>query len=196
MEDKKHMESLKTKLNEEGRMIGKDILKVSDFLNHQIDVPMMKEIGRQMADRFKGENIDKVLTAESGGIAVAMATAEALVCRMALFAKKTVPNTMSENRYRSEARSFTKGSVSELCVDKALLNKGERILIVDDFLAHGQAALALADIAAQAGCQVAGIGAVIEKSYQGGAELLREKGFRVESLCRIKEIKDGNVIFG
>lgn len=190
------MESLKNKLTEEGRAIGSDILKVSDFLNHQIDVQLMKEIGRELADRFKGERIDKVLTAESGGIAVALATAEAIVCSKALFAKKTVPNTMTGERYSAEARSFTKGTVSDLCVDKELLKEGERILIVDDFLAHGQAALALADIAAQAGCQVVGVGAVIEKAYQGGAERLREKGFRVESLSRIKSIDDGNVIFG
>ena len=103
---------------------------------------------------------------------------------------------MTGERYSAEARSFTKGTVSNLCVDKELLKEGERILIVDDFLAHGQAALALADIAAQAGCQVVGVGAVIEKAYQGGAERLREKGFRVESLSRIKSIDDGNVIFG
>lgn len=190
------MESLKNRLVKESSSIGSDILKVDHFINHQIDVGFMKEIGEAIAERFKGEKIDKLLTVESGGIAVAIAAAEALACTKALFAKKTVPNTMTGECYTAEAKSFTKGTVSMLRVEKCFLNKGERILIVDDFLARGQAAMALVDIAQEAECEIVGVGAVIEKRFQGGSALLEERGIRVESLCVIDEIKDGVITFG
>lgn len=190
------MESLKKKILEEGQAIGSDIVKVDYFLNHQVDVGFLMEIGREFAARVEGEKIDKILTVEASGIAIAVAVSQAMGNIPAVFAKKTNPSTMVGECFTAEARSFTKGTVSTLKVSKEFLHPGERIYIVDDFLARGQAALALADIVEAAGGEVVAMGAVIEKQYQGGADLLRNRGIRVESLCVVEKIEDGVITFG
>lgn len=189
------MKILKDKILEEGQAIGTDIVKVDYFLNHQLDVSFLKEIGKEFAKRMEGVKVDKILTVEASGIAIAVVTAEAMGIERAVFAKKTNPNTMKGECYTADAKSFTKGTTSTLRVGKEFLNAGENIFIVDDFLARGQAALALVEIVRNAGANVVGMGAVIEKEYQKGSQLLREKNVDVHSLCVIEKIEDGVITF-
>ena len=189
------MEALKQKILTEGTAIGKDIVKVDTFLNHQIDVKFLEEIGREFRRRFEGVQVDRILTVESSGIAVASCAAPHFGYPPVVFAKKAAPNTLTEGFYEQEARSFTKGTVSRLVISERFLKPGEQVLILDDFLAYGEASLALADLVRKAGAHVAGIGAVIEKGFQGGSEKLRAKGYRVESLAVIDKIEDGVITF-
>lgn len=139
--------------------------------------------------------MDKILTVEASGIAVACMTSIHFGYAPVVFAKKATPSTMVEGFYEAEARSFTKGTVSKFKVSKRFINEGDKVLVIDDFLAHGEASLALANIVRQAGGTVVGIGAVIEKGFQGGSCKLRDAGFRVESLAVIEEIDDGKITF-
>ena len=190
------MEALKQKIRTEGTAIGKDIVKVDGFLNHQIDVRFLNEIGKEFARRFADVQIDRILTVESSGIAIAACTAPYFDFPPVVFAKKAAPNTMVEGFYEEEARSFTKGTVSRLRISKQFLHAGEKVLILDDFMAYGEASLALVEIVRKAGAEVAGIGIVIEKGFQGGSDKLRAKGCRVESLAVIEKIEDGEISFG
>lgn len=189
------MKTLKEKILKEGVAIGTEIVKVDHFLNHRLDVKFLEEIGEEFKKRFEGEEINKILTVEASGIAVACLAAPYFDYAPVVFAKKAAPNTMTEGFYVAEAKSFTKGTVSLLRVSERFLEKGDKVLIIDDFLAHGQASLALADLVEQAGGEVVGIGAVIEKGFQGGSERLRAKGYKVESLAVIEKIIDGRIIF-
>lgn len=189
------MEALKEKIISDGFAIGTEILKVDSFLNHQIDVAFIDKVGAEFKNRFSDCKVDKILTVEASGIGIACITAMHFDCVPVVFAKKKAPNTMVDDTYSAESKSFTKGTVSELRVAKKYLNEGENVLIIDDFLAHGQAASALCDLVGQAGANVVGVGAVIEKEFQGGSELLRKRGVRVESLAVIKSIHDGQIEF-
>ncbi|MCQ2547005.1 MAG: xanthine phosphoribosyltransferase [Clostridia bacterium] len=189
------MEALKKKIVEEGSVIGTEIVKVDTFLNHQIDAEFLDKIGEEFRNRFAGVEVDKILTVEASGIAIACAAAKYFDYPPVVFAKKAAPSTMNEGFYEAEARSFTKGTVSKLKVDSKFICPGEKILILDDFLASGEASVALAQIVEMGGAEVAGIGAVIEKGYQGGSDRLREKGYRVESLAVVRKIEDGKVTF-
>ena len=189
------MKSLEQKILTDGCAIGSEIVKVDGFVNHQLDVRFLEEIGREFARRFADVKVDRILTVEASGIAIAMAAAPHFGYPPVVFAKKAAPNTMTEGFYEAEARSFTKGTVSRLCVSEKFLHPGENVLILDDFLAYGEASLALADMVRNAGGNVAGIGAVIEKGFQGGSEKLRAKGYRVESLAVIEKIEDGVITF-
>jgi len=189
------VKTLIDKIANEGEAIGTQIVKVDGFVNHQIDVRFMSEMGREFKKRFDGLRVDKILTIEASGIAIACLTAPFFDYPRVVFAKKTEPNTMTEGFYKAEARSFTKGTVSMVRVSKKFIGRGDRILILDDFLAHGEASLALTDIVSQAGGQVAGIGIVIEKAFQGGGEKLRSAGYRVESLAVIEKIENGRMSF-
>jgi len=189
------MKALKEKIRLEGSVIGTEIVKVDSFLNHQIDVEFLEEIGLEFSKRFAGVHIDRIMTVEASGIAIACLTAPYFGYPPVVFAKKAAPSTMNTGFYEAEAKSFTKGTVSVLKLAKDYVKEGEDVLILDDFLASGQASLALANIVEQAGAKVAGIGSVIEKGYQGGSKLLRDKGYRVESLAVINEICDGKVYF-
>jgi len=189
------MKALIEKIRNEGEAIGTQIVKVDGFVNHQIDVKFMMEMGREFRNRFGDIEVDKILTVEASGIAIACLTAVALDYPRVVFAKKMVPSTMVDGFYESEAKSFTKGTVSMLRVSKKFLSAGDRVLIVDDFLAHGEAATAMADIVDQAGATIAGFGIVIEKAFQGGGDKLREAGHRVESLAVIDKIEEGVIFF-
>ena len=189
------MKSLQQKILTDGCAIGSEIVKVDGFVNHQLDVRFLEEIGREFARRFADVKVDRILTVEASGIAIAVAAAPHFGYPPVVFAKKAAPNTMTEGFYEAEARSFTKGTVSRLCVSEKFLHPGENVLILDDFLAYGEASLALADMVRNAGGNVAGIGAVIEKGFQGGSEKLRAKGYRVESLAVIEKIEDGVITF-
>ena len=185
------MKLLKDKIKSEGIVLNDSILKVDSFLNHQIDPELMMAVGKEFAERFKDEKIDKVFTIESSGIACALTTALCLHVPV-VFARKQKSELMSSAAYTTKVYSFTKKVVSVL---KKFLHEGESVLIVDDFLANGEAALGLADIAHQAGCKVAGIGIVIEKSFQPGHQRIVDAGYHLESLARIKAFKDGQVVF-
>jgi len=189
------MQLLKDRIIKDGQVIGTGIVKVDSFLNHQIDVGLIWEIGKEFARRYHGLPVNKILTIESSGIAVACATAMHMGNLPVVFAKKTTPSTMTDGYYTTECISFTKGTVSSVIVSKKYLTNTDNLLIIDDFLAHGEAALSLANLAGQAGATVSGIGAVIEKAFQGGGEKLKQKGYRVESLAVITSIQDDHITF-
>lgn len=189
------MQALKDKILSEGKVIGDDILKVDGFLNHQIDTKFLEEIGCEFKKRFEGCKVDKILTVEASGIAVACETARQFGSVPVVFAKKAKPNTIVEGCYSAEARSFTKGTVANLRVIKRFVSEGEKLLILDDFLASGEAAVALIRIAEKAGAEVVGFGAVIDKTFQGGRKRIEDMGVRVEALASIERFESGKPIF-
>ncbi|MDR1815757.1 MAG: xanthine phosphoribosyltransferase [Clostridiales Family XIII bacterium] len=191
------MDVLKQRIVRDGVALGTEILKVDSFLNHRIDVGLLAEIGAEFRRRFSdvaGE-VDKILTVEASGIAVAAFAARSFDDVPVVFAKKAQPSTMDDEYFFSEIMSFTKRQMTAIRIAKKFLAAGDRCLVIDDFLAHGQAALGLLHIARQAGAEVLGAGFVIEKGFQGGGAKLREKGVRVESLAVVREIKDGQITF-
>jgi len=191
------MELLKQRIEQDGQIIGTEILKVDSFLNHRIDTKFLKQIGAEFRRRFDdvASGIDSIITVEASGIAVACFTARFFDEVPVIFAKKQKPNTMNSDYFTAKVESFTKNQTSNICIAKKYIKKKDTVLIIDDFLAHGNAALGLAEIAGQSGATVAGIGIVIEKSFQGGAQKIRDAGYRLESLSAIKEMKDGKVYF-
>lgn len=189
------MQILKDRILKDGQGIGTTVLKVDSFLNHQIDTALMTEIGKELAKRFEGKGITKILTVESSGIPVAYAVSLAMGNPAVVFAKKASPNTMVEGVYRADVKSFTKETISTIRVSRKFLTPEDVVLIVDDFLAYGEAALGLVKLVRASGATLAGIGIVIEKQFQGGSEKLKEAGCTVESLVVIKSIKDNNIEF-
>ena len=188
------MEKLKEKIMTEGQVLSDDVLKVDTFLNHQLDPVLMSEIGKEFAKRFEGMGITKIVTIESSGIAPSvMAGLEMQV--PVLFARKKKSLTLQDDLYTASVYSFTKQEENQICIGRKFLNEREKVLIIDDFLAKGQAALGLIELVKQSGAEIAGIGIVIEKEFQEGGEQLRKKGYRVESLARIKSLEDGMVTF-
>ncbi|MBD7945849.1 MULTISPECIES: xanthine phosphoribosyltransferase [Psychrobacillus] len=188
------MKLLKDKIVEEGKVLSKDVLKVDAFLNHQIDPVIIKAIGEEIADRFAEAGITKILTIESSGIAPSMFAGLELGVSV-VFARKSKSVTLSGNLLTSKVHSFTKNVTSDISVSKDFLQEGDVVLIIDDFLANGQAVLGLLEIIDQAGATTAGVGIVIEKGFQPGGKLIREKGIRVESLAIIKSLENGTVEF-
>lgn len=188
------MELLKQKIMKEGIVLSGQVLKVDSFLNHQMDPELMMEIGREFARRFENEGITRILTIESSGIAPAIMTALVLGVPM-IFARKQKSLTLRDDIYVQPVFSFTKQEKNEITISKKFLHPSDRVLILDDFLAHGEAAFGLAKIAEQAGAHVAGIGIVIEKSFQQGADKLKEAGYRLESLARIASLEQDMVRF-
>jgi len=188
------MEQLKQQIRQHGIVLSEQVLKVDAFLNHQIDPLLMQQIGAEFARRFRDQGIDKVLTVEASGIAPALMTALALGVPM-IFARKQQSLTLSGKLLSARVYSFTKQVESTIAISAQHLAAGERVLIVDDFLAHGQAALGLAAIVRQAGASLAGIGIVIEKAFQPGRAQLEKLGCRIESLARIDSLAGGRVSF-
>ncbi|MPM27062.1 Xanthine phosphoribosyltransferase [bioreactor metagenome] len=188
------MRLLKEKIKNEGIVLNNSILKVDAFLNHQIDPELMMELGREFSKRFADKKVTKILTVESSGIAVALTTALFFHVPV-VFARKQKPSTMNENLYSTKVFSFTKNVTNNVSVSKKFLPPGENILILDDFLANGEAAMGLVDLVHQAGSNVVGIGIVIEKSFQPGRQRLIEAGYQVESLARIKAFEKGQIVF-
>jgi xanthine phosphoribosyltransferase len=188
------MELLKEKILREGIVVSDSVIKIDSFLNHQVDPPLMAAIGEEFAARFAHETVTKVLTIESSGIAPALMTAMALRVPL-VFARKKKPLTLQGECYSAPVYSFTKQEMNEVTVAKKFLSADDRVLIIDDILANGAAALGLADIVKQAGAQVVGIGSVLEKSFQEGAERLREAGYRVESLARVASLQNQQIRF-
>lgn len=188
------MNLLKEKIQAEGKVLSNQVLKVDSFLNHQIDPLLMVEIGKEFAKRFEKENVTKVLTIESSGIAPGLMAALELNVPV-IFARKRKSLTLVSDLLTAKVHSFTKNETNEISVSNKFLDNTDKVLIIDDFLANGQAALGLADIVRQAGAEVAGIGIVIEKSFQNGGQLLRENNYKVESLARITSLENGTVTF-
>lgn len=188
------MELLKQRILKDGIVIMPDILKVDSFLNHQIDPVIYREIAKEFKKRFSNTNITKILTIEASGIGIALAVAFELGDIPVVFAKKGTAKTTSNHYYSSKVHSFTKGIDYDAIVSKKYLSENDNILIIDDFLANGQAVLGLIDIINHANASVAGVGIVIEKGFQNGRQLIEEKGYRVESLTVVEAFKEGTVI--
>jgi xanthine phosphoribosyltransferase len=184
------MELLKNTILTKGRIIGKDILKVDSFINHQIDPKLMMAMGEEFKRRFSGAKITKVLTIEASGIAVAMGAAYALGVDF-VFAKKKKPVTIDGNTIVKTVKSFTKNIDYDIMISTEYIEKHDIVLIVDDFLAHGNAAKALVEIVRERGAEVAGVGIVIEKGFQKGRTVLESEGIKVESLAIIKSFENG-----
>lgn len=187
------MKQLKERILKDGRCLEGGILKVDSFINHQMDPALMMEMAKELVNRFKGTVIDKVVTIEASGIAPAIMVAYLLDVPI-VFAKKKVPNTM-DGIVKSEVFSFTKSRSYNICLCEDYLQKGERCLFVDDFLANGNAATGILDLAAQTGAEIAGMGFLIEKAFQRGGELLRSKGIHVESLAIIESLDNCEIKF-
>ncbi len=189
------MKILEEKILKEGKRYPGNILKVDSFLNHQIDVELMEELGAAFYERFKDKNITKVLTIEASGIAIAYATAKLLKVPV-IFAKKTQGLNIGDDVYTSRVSSFTHGKDYDVIVSRDYLTKDDRVLLVDDFLAIGNAMKGLIEICDQAGAEVAGIGICIEKGFQNGGNDLRQMGYDVISLVIVDEMDDdGTIIF-
>ena len=188
------MKTLEERILKDGYVLGENILKVDSFLTHQVDLNLMKEIGKVFADKFNALGITKVVTIEASGIAPALYTADALGVPM-IFAKKSKNITMNEGILTAEVYSFTKQVTSTVSIASKYLSENDKVLIVDDFLANGQAAKGLIEIVEQAGAKVEAVGIVIEKSFQDGCGLLEETGIPVFSLARLERFENGQVVF-
>ena len=188
------MHALEQKILAEGIVLSEEVLKVDSFLNHQIDPVMMQLIGQEFARLFKDAGITKIITIEASGIAPAVMAGLELGVPV-IFARKYQSLTLKDDLYRSKVFSFTKQTESTIAISNKHISSTDKVLVIDDFLANGQAALGLADLIHQAEAEVVGIGIVIEKSFQPGRDILLEKGYRVESLARVKSLANGTVEF-
>lgn len=188
------MELLKQRMIKDGAIKNGGIIKVDSFLNHQIDIELLNEIGKEFKERFKNEKVDKILTIEASGIAIAVIAAQFFNVPV-VFAKKTESKNLDKDTYDSQVFSYTKNKLYTIRVSKRYLNESENILILDDFLANGKAAEGLIDIVTQAKCNVAGIGIVIEKGFQDGGKSIREKGIKLESLAIVESVENGEIKF-
>lgn len=188
------MNELVERIRSEGKNLGNGILKVDGFINHQVDPALMDSCGKELSSRFGDVGATKVLTAEISGIAPAIATARYLGLPV-VYARKVKPITMPDQVFLTLAPSHTKGRMIELIVSPEFLAGGERILIIDDFLASGATIMGLVRLAQTAGAEVVGIGTLIEKSFEGGRALLEPLGIPVESLAVIASMEGGKIEF-
>ena len=189
------MELLKQKILKDGVVKAGNVLKVDSFLNHQMDVALFTEIGREFYNRFKDCNVTKILTIEASGIGIACVTAQSFNNIPVVFAKKSKTKNISSDVYTSRVVSFTHGNETDIVVSKDYLNEGDRVLIIDDFLANGSALEGLISIVNESGATLVGAGIVIEKGFQPGGEMIRNKGVRVESLAVIDSMTDTSLTF-
>ncbi|HJC41127.1 MAG TPA: xanthine phosphoribosyltransferase [Candidatus Intestinimonas pullistercoris] len=189
------MEELKKRILKEAEVGEGDIIRVDMFLNHCMDVALLERIGKALAKRFKGERVDKVLTVEASGIAVACFTALALGVP-AVYAKKFQTGYIDPDVYAAEVHSFSMEKSYTIRVSRRYLEPDDRVLLVDDILASGQAILGLLEIVSRAGAEAVGVGVAIEKATKDGGEVLRRMGLRVESLVKVERIEDGHIILG
>jgi xanthine phosphoribosyltransferase len=188
------MQALKDRILREGKNLGNGILKVDGFINHQVDPRLMEACGQELARRFQGVGATKVLTAEISGIAPALTTALCLGLPV-VYARKTKPITMPDQVYLTLSPSHTKGRMVELIVSPEYLAGGERVLIIDDFLASGATIQGLARLAQTAGAVIVGIGTLVEKTFEGGRQVLAGLGVPIEALARIRLMEGDDIIF-
>ena len=188
------MEALRRKIQEMGKGIGKDIVKVDMFLNHRIDTALLFQMGEAWAEEFRSENPELVLTVESSGIAMAVAAAHALGDVPVVFAKKSATVVQNDEVVQAPVYSFTHKTENMIRIEKRYLPEGTRVLIIDDFLADGQAVRGLMNLCWQQEAQVVGVGIAVEKGFQPGGKQLRESGVHLKSLAVVEGIQDGNII--
>jgi xanthine phosphoribosyltransferase len=190
------MEALKQRIMEEGQNLGRGILKIDSFLNHQVDAELMEAVGEEIAQRFADSEATLVLTAEVSGIIPALMTGKAMGNLPILYARKHKPITMMEPVYVDGAPSHTKGGEVLLMVSPEFLHGSDRVLIVDDFLASGRTIDALGRIVANSGATLVGIATVVEKSFEGGREVLKHWGVPIEAMATIVDMDDGKIVVG
>ena len=190
------MQLLEERIIKDGKVFSGNVLKVDSFLNHQLDVELLDKMSLEMKKLFNDSNITKVLTIEASGIGVGCMVARHFNCPL-LFAKKSKTLNIKGDVYTSKVESFTHQCTYDIIVSKDFLNENDTVLIVDDFLAKGNALIGLIDIVNQSGAKLAGCGIAIEKGYQGGGDKLRAQGIRVESMAIVEEMNDvtGEIIF-
>lgn len=188
------MKLLEQRILSEGKVLPGGILKIDSFLNHQMDPMLMMEMAKELKRLYVDSGVNKVLTIEASGIALAIMAGYEFGCPV-VFAKKSKSKNISDNVYSVEVESFTHGKVNTVVVSKEFLHEGDRVLIVDDFLATGAALIGLKTLVEQAGAEVVGAGISVEKVFQGGGNLLREQGMRIESLAMIASMDDTSLSF-
>ena len=188
------MKELEERIRQDGIIEDGDVLKVDGFLNHQMDVKLFADMGREWARLFAGEGVNKILTIEASGIGIACVVAQEFGVPV-VFAKKSRTKNIAGDVYRAEVPSFTHGGVSTVIVSKRFLLPTDRLLLIDDFLANGAALEGLIDLAGQAGATVVGAGIAVEKAFQPGGDRIRARGVRVESLARIQSMEPGRIEF-
>ena len=189
------MEILKERIRKDGKVRSGNVLKVDSFLNHQMDIKLFEEIGKEFKRRFQDVKINKILTIESSGIGIACIAAQAFDVPV-VFAKKNTTKNIDGALYSAQIESFTHGKVYNVIVAREFLSPDDNILIIDDFLANGKALIGLSQIVKKSGATLCGAGIVIEKGFQEGGKLLRESGMRIESLAIIKSMsEDGKIDF-
>ncbi|MBR4769972.1 MAG: xanthine phosphoribosyltransferase [Clostridia bacterium] len=188
------MKLLEERILKDGKIKPGNVLKVDGFINHQIDVPFVSELGREFYRRFKDDNVTKILTIEASGIGIACLTAEHFGVPV-VFAKKSRTSNISIDVYTARVDSFTHGTTCDIIVSKEFLSPSDRVLIIDDFLALGNALVGLHEITLASGATLVGAGILIEKAFQSGGRMLREQGMRIESLARIASMTDTGITF-
>lgn len=188
------MKALEEKILKEGSVLPGNILKVGSFLNHQIDVDFIMQMGEEIARLFNDANVNKILTIETSGIPIAVAAAAAMHVPV-VFAKKNKSGNISGGVYSTVVHSYTHGRDYDVVVSRDYLNANDNVLIIDDFLANGKALEGLIDIINQAGASLAGCSCAIEKGFQSGGDNLRNKGIRVESLAIVESMTDDSLTF-
>lgn len=189
------MQLLEDRIRKDGKVIGTDILKVDMFLNHQIDVGLIDEIAKEFFKLFKDCGVTRILTVEASGIAIAVLTAKYFNVPL-VFAKKASHKNVGSDLYTAECYSFTHGKSYTMSVSKKYLPKGEKILIIDDFLADGNAVKALMKLVNDSGSETVGVGIAIEKSFQHGGKALRESGVNLQSLAIVESMNENSITFG
>ena len=188
------MKLLEERILKDGKIKPGNVLKVDGFINHNIDVPFVYELGREFYDRFKDDRVTKILTIEASGIGIACLTALHFGVPV-VFAKKSRTSNISKDVYTARVDSFTHGTTCDIIVSKEYLTPSDRVLIIDDFLALGNALVGLREITLASGATLIGAGILIEKSFQSGGKMLREQGMRIESLAKIASMTDTGVTF-
>ena len=188
------MRELKEAIAARGVGIGTDIVKVDSFLNHRIDTGLITRMGQFIADAFAEDRVDLILTVESSGIAIALAAAQAMGSLPVVFGKKSHARNVGSDVYTAQVYSFTRQVTNTIVVSRSYLPAGSRVLIVDDFLANGEAIAGLRSILRDAGCTLAGAAVAVEKGFQPGGQKLREEGVKLVSLAIVDRIEDGRII--
>ncbi|WP_336772794.1 xanthine phosphoribosyltransferase [Paenibacillus sp. MMO-58] len=188
------MDILKERILEQASVLSSDVLRLDSILNHQVDPALTMEMGHEFAKRFADEKITKVVTIESSGIPVAYATAYVLGVPL-VFARRKKTLIADPDAYSERVPSFTKGMVTDIMVSKQFLSAEDKVLFIDDIIANGDAARGLIKIIERSGAKLAGMGIVLEKSFQAGSRTLREQGVRVESLVNVTSLKNGQIQF-
>lgn len=190
------MQLLKDRIRRDGKIKAGNVLKVDSFLNHQMDIDLFQEIGKEFKRRFADMEINKILTIEASGIGIACVVAQSFGVPV-VFAKKTKTKNIAGDVYTSQVESFTHGRVYDIIVSKEFLGKGDKVLLIDDFLANGKALEGLAQLVEDSGAELMGAGIVIEKGFQVGGEIIRSRGIRLESLAIVESMDEetGTIVF-